>query len=213
MFEHDTPKDEYIQYWGGGYVEAFGEGYPANAEELVLQQCLLPFAAKDKAALEIGCGGGLWTLKHLEPNFQSVTCLDVIPEPAFFSGKSMRYIQVPDKNFECYGVPDSSIDFVWSFGTFCHLSGDACKRYLEHVRRVLKPNGQAVIMFGNWVRHNNIQPRSEEFSNIREYSPTGCIWFYCDHILVEKWCLQAGLLFTDMLPTFRDTMAYIRPMQ
>ena len=208
MFEQDTPKDEYIKCWSSGYVENVSY-YPAGTESLVSRECLLPFADKDKHALEIGCGGGLWTLKYLKPNFKSVTCLDVIPEPTTFSAEGVSYIQVPDKNFECYGVRDSSIDFVWSFGVFCHLSGNACQCYLKNVRRVLKPNGQAVIMFGNWVRHNDIQPRPEEFSNVREHGL--CSWFYCDHILAERWCHQAGLLFKDMLPTFRDTIAYLKP--
>lgn len=206
LFEQDTPKDEYIQCWGEGYVEAFSPSYPANTESLVAQRCLLPFTAPDKEVLEIGCGGGFWTLKYLKPNFKCVTCLDVIPKPAIFSDTAIHYIQVPDKNFECFGVPDSSVDFVWSFGLFCHLSGNACQHYLKNIRRVLKPNGQAVIMFGNWIRHGNIRKtRTEEYSNVREQGV--CPWFYCDHLLVEKWCHSTGLTFADMLPEFRDTMA------
>jgi cyclopropane fatty-acyl-phospholipid synthase-like methyltransferase len=39
------------------------------------------------------------------------------------------------------------VDFVFSFGTFVHIEPESIMQYLVHIRRVLKPQGVAVIQY------------------------------------------------------------------
>ncbi len=124
-FERDTEAAVFETVWPGGYVETF-EGYVnigcGQYVEKDIAQFLLAFFDKDQHCLEIGPGRGLWTTKYLIPNFRKVTCLDVVTQK--FEG-DCDYIRIPSKDFSCAGVEDDSIDFLFSFGVFCHLSAEA----------------------------------------------------------------------------------------
>ena len=205
----DTSKSAFIKTWVGGYSEGF-EGYPKGARDQIVATCLAPFYDKTHTALEIGCGRGFWVVNYLIPNFAHVICLDVIPKPTELAGLPITYIELPDRTFDGVGVPDASIDFIWSFGLFCHLSGAACKEYLRSIYRMLKPTGRAVVMFGNWTRHHlHRSPlRDESCADSREDNDD-VIWYYCDHVLAQRWCEAAGFKFKDLIPDHRDTLAYL----
>jgi ubiquinone/menaquinone biosynthesis C-methylase UbiE len=47
------------------------------------------------------------------------------------------------------GVPDASIDFLFSFGVFVHLDIDIIDKYLDEMARVLKPSATAVIQYSD----------------------------------------------------------------
>lgn len=143
----------FLKTWPGGYREnwAVYGSKTEIAEPDLVSKALAPFYNKNHVCLEIGCGLGFWTEKYLSPNFQRVIALDLIPDP-HLKGNNIQYIEVPDRNYDCFGVPDESVDFVWSFGVFCHLPLHSVQRYLESIHRVLKPNGWAVLYFSNTER-------------------------------------------------------------
>jgi len=200
-----TAKSVFVDTWPGGYIESFNGGKPGE-EALVVEHCLVPFYDKKKVALEIGCGGGLWITKYLLNNFAHVIALDVIPKPAALKGTSVTYIELPDDSCNGVGITEC-IDFIWSFGCFCHLPGQTIREYLRSIYRMLQPDGVAVIMFGNWMRKGHPQ-QDESTADIREHGE-GTIWFYCDAVLAEKWCHEAGFTVKDLMPDYIHTVLHL----
>jgi predicted SAM-dependent methyltransferase len=137
-------------------------------------------------------------------------------EYAPFCHPNFRYVEVPDRNFECHSVQPNSVDFVFSFGLFCHLSCDAQRAYLKSIHRVLKPNGSAVICFANFQRHPGLKSHNlQRCKNVRLEEPKGpdtdTVWFYNDLEETRNMVAEAGFVdFVDELPAFRDTLASFR---
>ncbi|HEX7243141.1 MAG TPA: class I SAM-dependent methyltransferase [Longimicrobiaceae bacterium] len=102
--------------------------------------------------LEIGSGGGRWTQYLL--GAREVIAVELNPE--FFpylaerfpeAGARLRFYQT--SGYELDGVPDRSVDFVFSFGTFVHIEPEGIALYLRSIARVLRPGGAAVIHYGD----------------------------------------------------------------
>ncbi len=212
MFERDTEAEVFATVWPGGYIETF-EGYVnigcGKYVEKDIAEILSNYHDRDRDCLEIGPGAGLWTTKYLIPNFRRVTCLDVVQKK--FDG-DCNYIQVPSKDFSCAGMADNSIDFLFSFGVFCHLSSEAQAAYLKSAFRKLKQGGKALVMFANFGRHPYYKDSREEdllpYKNSNP-SPDGAVWLYMDLPLTKKIVADAGFIrFKDLLPDFRDTLAH-----
>jgi SAM-dependent methyltransferase len=180
-----------------------------KTEEEVVNRCLAPFYNKDHTCLEIGCGRGFWTNKYLTKQFKHVVALDLLPNPRFTSG-NVTYIEVPDRDFTCYGVEDNSIDFCWSFGVFCHLSIPACREYVKAIYSKLKPGGKACLYFSNIDRRpgdskpfdyeNKLQHRHVDYENEIQ-------WTFNDYQTTEAMLLDAGFIdVKDQMPDLIDTM-------
>ena len=58
IFNDDIEKYDFIKMFGYGYYEDW-KGYEYDAEQEIVQTCLLPFYNKNHNVLEIGCGGGM----------------------------------------------------------------------------------------------------------------------------------------------------------
>ena len=43
------------------------------------------------------------------------------------------------------GIPDESIDFIWSFDVFVHIAPDDQRGYMRDFARVMSPGAKAVI--------------------------------------------------------------------
>ncbi len=103
---------------------------------------------KDKAVLEIGCGMGRVT-EFIARNFKKVTAID-ISEKMIAEGKN-RLKNFPNVEFFAndglnYPAEDSSIDFVFSYIVFQHMSNKkVVEKNLSEVKRVLSDNGIAKI--------------------------------------------------------------------
>ena len=46
-------------------------------------------------------------------------------------------------------VPNESVDFVFSFGTFVHLDIDIIDRYLQNIKSLLKPESNVVLQYSD----------------------------------------------------------------
>jgi len=116
----------------------------------VVEQYVKPHVKPDRVVLEIGCGGGRWT-QYLF-GAKKVIAVDINGE--FFEALRNRHRK---ENLEFYqptacelnGVGDSSVDFVFSFGTFVHIDPDGIQQYLNEIERVLTPGGTAVIHYSD----------------------------------------------------------------
>jgi SAM-dependent methyltransferase len=196
----DNSKEVFLSTWPGGYTEnwaVYGE-MSGKSEEDVVAKCLSPFFSREKIVLEVGCGKGFWTEKYLAANFKKVIALDLLPSVNFKSS-NIHYIEVPDRDFSCFGVEDESIDFCWSFGVFCHLSIEACQEYMEAIFRKLKPGGCVSLYFSNSER----RPKDCSFS------PEVIQWVKNDFATTETMMTIAGFkTIRDLMPDLKDTMVY-----
>jgi SAM-dependent methyltransferase len=150
---HEPTKQNFIRAWGlSGYRENFDVYSMADrggvGEKTVVDGALRPYFNRGHVCLEIGCGGGYWSRNYLSPNFKSVIGLDVVPVEGDWPA-NFRFIEVPNRDYSCFGVQDESVDFVWSFGVFCHLRNDCTWQYVKSAYRVLKPGGRATLYFAN----------------------------------------------------------------
>ena len=196
---------ESTTYWPDQYWENY-QGYPAGAQRRVTQ-VVASYANPKATALELGCGRGDSTNELLVPNFGKVVAFDLLEHPAKLDPR-VEYHRLADDDYSCPGIPDASIDFVWSFGVFCHLPNSALQTYLKSIWRVLKPTGIAVCMFANWPRH----PQRCTIRNPEQYREVANdTWYFCDVPTVRHLASAAGFYFIDLLPDFRDTLAELRP--
>ena len=211
ILENNISKEVFVNTWGeSGYVENW-EVYGAMAkvsEEYLVDKCLTPFLNKDAVCLEIGCGGGFWTKRYLMPNFKHVIALDLIPDPKF-EGNNITYHELPDRNYECLYVEDNSIDFVWSFGVFCHLNLDAIEIYLRNIYKKCKTGAKLCLYFSN----NDRRPHYDTEEMVK---PDLSHPLWCNNNLRKtfKMLNEAGFRnITDLMPELPDTLVYCEKVE
>ncbi len=116
----------------------------------VREHYLLPYIDRSKTVLEIGPGGGRWTRYMMGAG--TIYAVDYHQE---LLGELHRYVRgsnlhpILNNGDDFPGVPDASIDFVFSFGAFVHLDVDIIERYLANLRRVLAPGAIVVIQYSD----------------------------------------------------------------
>lgn len=148
MSTKDYSKQDFIKFWGEhGYLETWdgcGFDWSIEIKKLIMNQL---GDRKDKTAVEIGCGGGYWT-KFLCENSAFLNAVDVIPK-LHLPYDNYRYFENENKQFGCPYLENESVDFVFSFGVFCHFSQAACEEYLKDIKRILRKNGTAILMYAD----------------------------------------------------------------
>ena len=70
----------------------------------------------------------------------------------------IHYVQVTD--FSCSAVPDDAIDFVFSYGTFCHITWAGQCDYYRSLRQKMRPGANAMIMIADFDKFNSFSERS-----------------------------------------------------
>jgi SAM-dependent methyltransferase len=129
-----------------------GQDYDLWKRSLV-NRFLEPFLGPDVDALELGPGQGRWTefmvghTHSLTLVDVSVMCMDVCRRR--FGGALGREAFVVNDG-RSLPVDDSSLDLVWSFGTFVHIDEPEVAAYLAECHRVLRPGGRFVIHHAGW---------------------------------------------------------------
>ena len=112
--------------------------------EHVLQQHI-PIGSR---VLEIGPGAGRWT-EHLIQRVSRLIVVDLTPTCIEICRERFREFQ----NIEYYVndgrsldfIAEASIDRVWSWDVFVHISSEDVREYVRNISRVMQPKGQALI--------------------------------------------------------------------
>jgi ubiquinone/menaquinone biosynthesis C-methylase UbiE len=140
-------------HWSGDGDEWDGQakmsGVPYEEwKQSLIDAFLVPNLSPDKDILEIAPGHGRWS-EVIAGSCKSLTLIDLSPSCiAFcqerFKGKDHISYRITDGK-TLPDVADASIDFVWSFDSFVHMSADVISAYLSEMQRVLKPGGKAII--------------------------------------------------------------------
>jgi SAM-dependent methyltransferase len=194
---NDFTKDEFVGFWGTkGYIETW-DGYEKNWTPEIMEM-IKTNVNSNSVVLEIGCGNGYWT-NRIQPLCNKLYAIDLIPNPQLH--KDIIYIENDNQQFNCYSIETGSIDFVFCFGVFCHISLPACEEYFQDILRVLKPDGKALLMYGDQnglrKRFNNSDLTCEEIGwKFNTYEKT--------MEMISKYPVKA----TQMLE-YRDTLLLI----
>lgn len=124
--------------------ESFYGAAAAKAEKLV------PYLRPESRVLDLGCGLGRFE-KFLAPYCARITGLD--PIPGFVRSASYENKHLPNVEFrvsngtDLSGVPDTSVDFLFSFGVFERLAKDLVRGYVGETSRVLATGGRTYLEF------------------------------------------------------------------
>ena len=171
-------------FWKGGYHEGdpadpFGRSSYAQMGYLsvlhaIYQVCIRPHVSADSKVLEIGPGRGAWTKTMLAA--KEIWCLDVNsaehngfwPYVGEENRRKLRYLQVSD--FSCGDLPDEHFDFLFSFGTFCHIPVEGQRLYFQNLLGKMRRGGLAAIMIGDYDKYNAaVQAYGNQSISIRRY--------------------------------------------
>ena len=130
-----------------------GVAVPAHeVVPLIDREVLEPYLGRVGMLLEIGAGGGRFTAP-LVPRATRLIAADT--SPTMIQLLQKRFRDHPSVSFlllnglDLRGVADDSMDAVFSYDVFVHLSPWNIYLYLEEVRRVLRPGGRAILHHAN----------------------------------------------------------------
>jgi SAM-dependent methyltransferase len=136
--------------WDGYDWSASGEEWNASPEwkDALVADVLERWIPASVVTLEIGPGGGRWSAE-LVRRASRLILVDVSERPLElcrerFAGDG-RIEYVLSAGSELPGIPSATVDAVWSFDVFVHVSPRDQAGYLSEIARVLKPGGVAVI--------------------------------------------------------------------
>lgn len=114
--------------------------------------------------LEIACGYGRWT-QYLKDLCKNLVAIDLSEEciqacKQRFSESSHIEYHVND-GISLDIIPDSTVDFVFSFDSLVHANESVMKAYLRQLQRILKHDGAA------FIHHSNLGEYYDRYVRIR----------------------------------------------
>ena len=132
---------DFANIWKDGYYEgdpldpkspsSYGELSYMSILHATYLRCIKPYIDPNKIALEIGPGRGAWSKCML--GFGILNVIDpVSPETTGFwkyVGYHTHVLYHTILDYSCKQLADDSIDYMFSFGTFCHIPREGIIQY------------------------------------------------------------------------------------
>jgi len=150
-------------WWGCQW----GDPHQLATLSAVAERYITPNVGPDTVAMEIGPGGGRWT--QFLVSARELVLVDLNPE--FFPYLEERFKDAPaalrfyaTRDSELDGIDSASIDFVFSFGVFVHIDPDDIRGYLEHIARVVRPGGLAIVQYADKTK--KVAQENDSFSDM-----------------------------------------------
>ncbi len=172
--------------WHGGYKT----GYSNKRNQKGLEEYI-----KDnvygQTLLEIGCGGGQWSKFIYDTNnFKKMFCIDVLPEKHnnFWnyvgkdSRKTIQYEHI--KDFDLKFLSDESIDYVFSYDVFCHISYSGLEAYLESLYKKCASGAKLLFMYADPEKYLKSEP--ENRNHVIKYLPKKKFFYKISSSLLVK---------------------------
>lgn len=148
---------EYTVAKARGLNPPYGHAYPARdakMPEWVLES-LLKHVKPNDTVVEIGAGSGM-SAETLIGQAGTYHIVD-ISERLFYEVIEHRFAKHIeklhmhlDKSARLLGVPDAYADLIFSYDVFVHLKIDVVQQFLDSIKRVLRPDGTALLHFAEW---------------------------------------------------------------
>jgi SAM-dependent methyltransferase len=132
----------YYDAFADSYEERRHKGYHLLVDELE-SDLVLPFA-RDKEALEVGCGTGL-ILARVAPVAKSAKGIDL--SEGMLAHAKKRGLDVQQASATDLPFPDESFDVTYSFKVLAHVP--ELERALREMGRVTRPGGRVFIELYN----------------------------------------------------------------
>jgi SAM-dependent methyltransferase len=163
--------ESFQNIWEGGYLT----GYSPKRNQKGLED-YLKTKLKGKNFLEIGCGGGQWSKFIYDLNiFNKMYCIDALSEEhnnfwSYVGDSAKNIIQYEQvKNFELNFIDDNSLDFVFSYDVFCHISLSGVQSYLSSLYKKSNKGSELLIMFADPKKYLKSEP--ENRYHVSRYLP------------------------------------------
>jgi hypothetical protein len=173
--------NSFRELWKGGYYEGdplnpisqsgYGRLNYMSVLHATYLRCIKPYLNENTISLEIGPGRGAWT-KTLLPS-KEVWVLDALSSEhnKFFEylnyPSNVKYIQVED--FRCSMLPDNYFNYMFSFGTLCHVSFDGISEYAKNLYSKLKTGCNCFWMIADYDKYNNAVSNIEKYDVLRNF--------------------------------------------
>jgi SAM-dependent methyltransferase len=146
----DNSAGENRARWNRWDWSRMGEEWTASEpwKQALVDEVLLPTIPAGGTVVEIGPGGGRWSVL-LAPRAQRLVLVDVAQRPLDLVAERLRgtanveYVLTDGSALT--GVEDASVDAVWSFDVFVHVGPVDQAGYLSEIARVLRPGAVAAI--------------------------------------------------------------------
>lgn len=147
-------RDDNKRMWNAGHDwSALGEEWtPHEAwKRNVLRWTIDRYLKPGAIVVEIGPGGGRWTVELLKHSPRKITLVDLAEKcielcrNRFAGFQNIEY-RVND-GMSIPGVDDRSVDFVWSFDCLVHVEREEIVSYMKEIRRILAPDGIAILHY------------------------------------------------------------------
>jgi ubiquinone/menaquinone biosynthesis C-methylase UbiE len=163
---NELPPDRYASDWNR-YSQTWDRFYGARYQHLGDEWCddgtserhwerrlfgfaVEPYLAPSLHALEIGPGGGKWTVR-LAPRVQHLTVFDVADAMLARTRERVESEGLGNVSFVHGGcadlgaIADQSVDLVFSYDVFVHIALEDTVAYVAEISRVLRNGGVAII--------------------------------------------------------------------
>ena len=180
---HKSEIEQFQGLWKGGYFEGdpldpmapsgYGHfGYLSCLHATYLR-CIRPYVNENTRVLEVGPGRGAWTRCFIERKAKEIWALDALSADhnGFWDyvgrDPSVHYCQVEDNL--CSMVPDGSIDYFFSFGTFCHISPQNINDYMKSIFVKMRPGAVGFVMIADYEKFNAMLAAESKLSISRSF--------------------------------------------
>lgn len=158
LYDWESEGDEWSSTWGGTNFLWWGTVFPR----------IHPFFPTGHL-LEIAPGFGRFT-QYLKDCCRHLTLVDLTPKcieacrQRFTSDSHIDYIVNDGKSLP--KIPDSSIDFIFSFDSLVHVNKEVIQGYLNEIGRALKPTGTAFIHHSNLAEYLDAETEKLTIENL-----------------------------------------------
>jgi len=143
-------RHEAMGSWAAYDWSAGGEEWTESAawKDALIEEVLHPGVPEESVVVEIGPGAGRWSvvlreraarLVLVEPTEETLA----LTRRRFEGDSGVSWVLSDGASLP--GVEDGSVDSVWSFDVFVHLSANDVAGYLAEIARVLRPGGIATV--------------------------------------------------------------------
>ncbi len=211
----------YSAAWDGQYGSRYrhlgdewcDDGTAERAHERRVMGLVEPWLRPDTRALEIGPGGGKWTVR-LAPRVHALIAFDVAEAMLDRTQRRCRAEGLSNVSFVLGDgnglarVADASIDLAFSYEVFVHIALEDTVVYIDDLLRVLAPDGVAIVHHAvaetaaSWDRiesHNDwYRDRSHTLGQYYYHSREGLRRAYerAGFEIVETWDSYCTSVFT-----------------
>jgi ubiquinone/menaquinone biosynthesis C-methylase UbiE len=168
MLDQQTPEttnryandwNRYSAEWDGSYGRRYqhlGDEWHDDGtgrrtfEDRLFAHTIQPWLAAGQRVLEIGPGGGKWTVR-MAPHVGALTVFDVSQgmldrTRARVEGDGLANVSyVLGNGRDLAPIPSGSVDLVFSYDVFVHIALEDTVAYVAEIARVLRDGGLAIV--------------------------------------------------------------------